>query len=116
LAIAKLHLSLKFLLFFYIFRAIGQFEVGLVDGVIAHRNWQVGRVLVLPFVVLYYFVNVGLSRYLDVVSCLLDVKSVEAFDDAKFVQWIDHVVLDLLLDLETELHGLGSNDEVADLS
>jgi hypothetical protein len=116
LAIAKSHLGLKFLLFFYIFGAIGQFEVGLVGGVIAHWNWQVGCVLVLPFVVLYNFVNVGLARYLDVVSCLLDAKSVEAFDDAKFVQWIDHVALDLLFDIETELHGLGSNDEVVNLS
>ena len=66
--------------------------------------------------VLHYLVDVGLARYLDVVSCLLDVKSVEAFDDAKFIQWIYHVVLDLLLDIEAELHGLGSNDEVVDLS
>jgi hypothetical protein len=50
------------------------------------------------------------------VLCLLDVKSVEAFDAAKFIQWIDHVVLDLLLDSETELHCLGSNDEVVNLS
>jgi hypothetical protein len=116
LAIAESHLSLKFLLFFYIFGAIGQFEVGLVGGVVAHRNWQVGRVLLLPFVVLHYLAGVGLAWYLNIVLCLLDVKSVEAFDDAKFIQWIDHVVLDLLLDSETELHGLGSNDEVVNLS
>ncbi len=116
LAIAKSHLGLKFLLFFYIFGAIGQLKVGLVGGVVAQGNWQVSRVLLLPFVVFHYLVDVGLARYLDVVSCLLDVKSVEAFDDAKFIQWIYHVVLDLLLDIEAELHGLGSNDEVVDLS
>jgi hypothetical protein len=115
LAIAESHLSLKFLFFFYIFGAIGQFEVGLIGGVVAHWNWQIGRVLLLPFVVFHYLVDVGLAQYLDVVPCLLDVKPVEAFDDAKFIKWIDHVVLDLL-DLETELHGLCSNDEVVGLS
>jgi hypothetical protein len=47
---------------------------------------------------------------------LLDVESVEAFDDTKFIQGIDHVVLDLLFNIKTELHGFGSNDEVVDLS
>jgi hypothetical protein len=50
------------------------------------------------------------------VSCLLDVQSVEAFDETKFIQGIDHVVLDLLFDIETELYGFGSNDEVVNLS
>jgi hypothetical protein len=103
-------------LFFYVFRAIGQSEVGLVGVVLAHWDWQFRCVFLLPFVMLYYLVDVGLARYLNVVSCLLDAESVEAFDDTKFIQGIDHVVLDLLFDIETELHGFGSNDEVVDLS
>jgi hypothetical protein len=65
---------------------------------------------------LYYLVGVGLARYPNVLPCLLDVQSVEAFDDTKFIQGIDHVVLDLLFDIEIELHGFGSNDEVVNLS
>ena len=48
-------------------------------------------------------------------SCLLDVESIEAFDDAEFVERVDHVVLDLLFDLEAELHRFSVNDEVVHL-
>ncbi len=71
--------------------------------------------LILPSVMFHYFVDVSLSRNLDVVSSLLNVEAIKAFDYSKFVEFIDHVVLYLLFDLKTQLHGFGTNDEIVDL-
>jgi hypothetical protein len=71
--IAETHLSFEFLLFFYVVESIGQLKIGLVGGVIVHWDGKVGRVLLLPFVVLHDFVDIGLAQNFNIVPCLLYV-------------------------------------------
>jgi hypothetical protein len=55
------------------------------------------EVFSLPPVTLDDLVDVGLSKNLDVASSLFNIESIEAFNDAQFVEYIDNVVLLLLL-------------------
>ena len=63
-----------------------------------------------------YSSEVCCSGYFNKMACLLDVDTIETLDDAKVVQWIGHVHLELCLDVERGFMVFSNDNEIVDLA
>jgi hypothetical protein len=91
--------------------SFGELKHDKVGGVVLHWYLFVGMLFILPVVVFDDTVYVFLAAQFDVVTGLLYVHSIAAFNNAQVIQFILHVTLDLLLDMSGNLLSFGANLE-----
>jgi hypothetical protein len=116
LAVIEAQLSLDFFSFSFVLGSKGEFKVGEVGGVTAHGEGFVSGFFIRPAMVFSNFLDIGFTADLIIVASLLNVHSVEAFDNAKVIELVGHVLLDLITDAVSDLDGLGADEEIVDLA
>jgi hypothetical protein len=112
LPVFESHLLFKCLLFFEFRRALCQLQCSEIRRVVAHGDGFGCMFFVLPSVVFNDAIDVFLTAQFYVVACLLYVHTIKSFDDAEVVEFILHVVLNLLAYSSADCFGLGADEKV----
>ena len=61
-------------------------------------------------------IDVGFAAEFDIVASLMDVHSIESFNDTEIVECVLHIFLDLLTNGVSDFLGFGADEEVIHLS